>query len=245
MSDIGFWLVIGFVGGLAGFGYGFIVRKHRDLVASIPTSKIRSAAMGMVEVSGKAGSCGNLHRSPFCGKEAVYLEYEVTLHRHKRSTVTLAKFKSDDPFLVEDETGKALVTLEGADLRFDHDHSRSLGPFGIGTGVDELRRGLEILGVKAPSVLGGTVQCQETYILPGDTVYVLGFARSLNEDSAAASVDAPALMLTKEKGQYFCVSDKDEKNVLGSLNVELGLCQYFAPAMSAVCLYFLMGIFHP
>jgi hypothetical protein len=48
------WCVVGFCAGIGLFIYGFRLLQRRRLILDTPFSKIRSAAMGMVEVSGQA-----------------------------------------------------------------------------------------------------------------------------------------------------------------------------------------------
>src|SRR6202023_786701 len=48
------WCGIGFCAGIGLFFYGFRLLQRRRLILDTPFSKIRSASMGMVEVSGLA-----------------------------------------------------------------------------------------------------------------------------------------------------------------------------------------------
>ena len=48
------WCGIGFCAGIGFFFYGFQLLQRRRLILDTPFSKIRSASMGMVEVSGLA-----------------------------------------------------------------------------------------------------------------------------------------------------------------------------------------------
>ena len=48
------WCAIGFCAGIALFLYGFRLLQRRRLILEIPFSKIRSASIGMIEISGLA-----------------------------------------------------------------------------------------------------------------------------------------------------------------------------------------------
>ena len=48
------WCAVGFGAGIGLFVYGFRLLQRRRLLLDTPFSKIRSASMGMVEVSGLA-----------------------------------------------------------------------------------------------------------------------------------------------------------------------------------------------
>ena len=240
-SDLGFYLLLGFAGGIALFIWGLGAKKKKDLVAVIPTSKIRSLAMGTVEVVGKAQPFGKLWKSPFCLKDAVYYKFIVTLHERKKETKTVAEFETNEFFYVEDDTGNVLVDPHGADLRFQQDEHYMVAPFGIGEKPERITEGLARLGIPMPSLgLTRRLECEETYILPGDTVYVLGFAKSPLDGRAAIGDGAVPAVIAKEEGQYFCISDRDEKEVLMDLNVELFMGFYFGPVLTAVCLFFLL-----
>src|SRR5437016_14054561 len=52
--ELQFWCALGFFAGIGLFIYGFRLLQKRRLILDTPFSKIRSAAMGMVEVSGLA-----------------------------------------------------------------------------------------------------------------------------------------------------------------------------------------------
>ena len=62
------------VGGGAVFFYGFNRMKRFQLMNDTPTSKIRSMAMGLVEIKGKASAKKYLN-APFSRDECVYYKY--------------------------------------------------------------------------------------------------------------------------------------------------------------------------
>src|SRR5579864_250676 len=49
-----FWAFVGMAGGLYLFFRGFGILKRKRLILNTPESKIRSASMGLVEISGQA-----------------------------------------------------------------------------------------------------------------------------------------------------------------------------------------------
>ena len=52
-GDLFFWSVVGFGGGIFLFFKGLIWLKQKRLIENLPTSKIRSLAMGLVEIFGE------------------------------------------------------------------------------------------------------------------------------------------------------------------------------------------------
>ena len=88
MSDAGVKL---FVFSLFGLGFGTILffsgfkrYKEKKLIENTPTSKIRSIAMGRVEIAGKVLADKNhLIKSPFSNNDCVYCKW--TVEEYKRS----------------------------------------------------------------------------------------------------------------------------------------------------------------
>jgi len=98
-----------------------------------PTSKIRSLAMGLVEIYGQAlAPQGNNLKSPFSNKDCVYYKYTVEEYRqqgkHKRWVTVLSGDKIR-PFYVRDETGQVLVDPASAkiDIPMDNEYSSGFG----------------------------------------------------------------------------------------------------------------------
>ena len=76
-DGIGFALML-FFGGLALF-YSGLKKLQRDrLIANMPTSKIRSMAMGIVELYGAIQTYEETLTAPFSGKECVYCRVSVS-----------------------------------------------------------------------------------------------------------------------------------------------------------------------
>ncbi|MBS0003245.1 MAG: hypothetical protein KFF45_09250, partial [Thioalkalivibrio sp.] len=112
------------VGGLlvlAGGGlYGFLrYSRLLRLIADIPTARIRSAPQGLVQLEGTADWLpGPEIIAPLSGLPCVWYRYRVEekrgLGRRNRRRVTVAQGKSDDLFLLRDDTGECVVDPDGA-----------------------------------------------------------------------------------------------------------------------------------
>ncbi|MBW2968259.1 hypothetical protein KY362_07270, partial [Candidatus Woesearchaeota archaeon] len=71
------YLVIGFGFGIYLFIKGFSWFRLKRMVENIPTSKIRSLAMGLVEIYGSVVLFEDkVLKSPFTGKDCVYYKYK-------------------------------------------------------------------------------------------------------------------------------------------------------------------------
>lgn len=104
--------VMGFFAGVSSFYKGFLLLKKKRLIENTPTSKIRSIAMGLVEVYGKVVPYNeNLLMSQFSKKKCVYYRYIVEELRGGKSKnwETIQKSEEAVPFYLQDDTGSVLV----------------------------------------------------------------------------------------------------------------------------------------
>ncbi|PHS23405.1 MAG: hypothetical protein COA83_09960 [Methylophaga sp.] len=109
------------------YAFYLMVKKHHitRLIENTPTSKIRSAAQGYVELNGKAKLMdGASIVSPISGRACVWYRYkiekEVTHRDSKGNTTTswqtIKSASSDELFLIEDETGRCIIDPDDADV---------------------------------------------------------------------------------------------------------------------------------
>jgi hypothetical protein len=110
------YAVFGFVAGWVLFIKGFKMLWAGRVVQNTPTSKIRSLAVGLVEISGTALQQYKL-LAPFSKVRCVY--YHSILQQWRRSHnsgkwVTIGEYVSNFPFFVQDDTAAVLVDPQGA-----------------------------------------------------------------------------------------------------------------------------------
>jgi hypothetical protein len=241
-QPIFFWCCAAFAGGFALFAYGFILRSRRKLIENIPTSKVRSMAVGLVELQGAAREFGKPLVSPFSGESCVHYEYHVEELRssgRNRYWATVVKYKSSECFYLEDETGKVLVNPKGADLRLAVDRRYSTELFSSrDAGI--FLAGLDRLGISTTSFgFRRTLRGKEIYVQPGDKIYALGTALPLPAILGGPTEQNP-LWIEKGAGNYYCISDKSEKELLASMLWTMILALYGGPALTLASGYFLM-----
>lgn len=87
----------------------------------LPTSPVRSAAAGLVEVKGRAVAAGETLTSPFAERACLLCQYVI----HSSSSSDESPFPADFgvvgvPFYVEDDTGRMLVRPAGAEINLPH-----------------------------------------------------------------------------------------------------------------------------
>ena len=112
------WCFIAFCAGIALFFYGFRLLQRRRLILDTPFSKIRSASMGMVEISGLATGPYTM-QAPITGRPCYYfrtLVWEWKQHGKNKEWVKIAGECMHVPFFLDDNTGRMLIDPRGADL---------------------------------------------------------------------------------------------------------------------------------
>jgi hypothetical protein len=117
------WCGIGLCAGLFIFFQGFRLLQRRHLILDTPLSKIRSASMGMVELSGLAVGPYTMPapitaRPCYCYRTFVW---EWKQSGKNKQWVKVAAECMHVPFFLDDNTGKVMVDPRGADLDLHRD----------------------------------------------------------------------------------------------------------------------------
>ncbi len=115
--------MIGICAGIYLFVHGFILLKRRKLILNTPASKVRSAPLGLVELSGLAAGPYTViapitERSCYFHRTIVW-EWK----RQGRSSrwVRVAAECMHVPFFLDDNTGKVMIDPTGAELDLHRD----------------------------------------------------------------------------------------------------------------------------
>jgi hypothetical protein len=116
-DDFPAYMAMGFVGGLLLFYRGFRTFRKYRVVADTPETPIRSIAMGLARVHGKAmGS--DLVSSPVTHSRCLFYKVVVEKYVSHGDSSGWVKFRTDADgveFHLEDFSGKVLVDARGAD----------------------------------------------------------------------------------------------------------------------------------
>ena len=117
-DDVWFYIAAGALGGVYLFYRGFRTLQRERLIRDTPTSKIRSASIGLVEVSGLAVGPYTVP-APISGLPCYY--YRTTAWQWQRrgksnEWVKVADESLHVPFFIDDNTGRLLVDPRGADM---------------------------------------------------------------------------------------------------------------------------------
>lgn len=217
---------------LAGGVYSFYIfvkkLKHYLLIKDIPTSKIRSAAMGIVELKGKTVP-KHLIFSPFSRKSCVYYRYRVEEYRKRHSKdgiryswEQIASGEKRISFYLEDETGKALIMPDeaeimapvkakryqshamaiGMDRKFFKHFEENFASKDVdlkSLGITDRHSGMNMVGDR---------RFFEHYIEPEEKLYILGSAFSSKKDGISIVVSSG------KNEKTFIISNKSEKSLL-------------------------------
>ncbi len=243
-AKVFFYLCAGVIFGVIGFFRGFGLRTKKKLIENIPTSTVRAAAMGLVEIKGTARKFRGTVRTPFSKAESVFYHYKVEEYRSSGKSghwVTLKEFSTPEWFYLEDETGKILINPVNAELYLNADRKYQLGAFGSGKDPQVFEQGLTELGIDPHGFLNidKQLRCTETYVVPGDPVYIMGTAVK-NPLVELAATGSENLCVQKEGDTFFCISDESEKDLLASMAWQMCLFLYGGPILTVTCLFFLI-----
>ncbi|MDD2714650.1 MAG: hypothetical protein PHW04_02020 [Candidatus Wallbacteria bacterium] len=258
-SDPVVYAAIGFFAGLYFFYSGFQKLRLKRTIENTPTSKIRSMAMGLVEVNGKALGRKNL-LSPMHLKPCVYFQWKVdqwVSSKNGGHWSLLSKGESNEAFFIEDDTARAIVFPEGATMNLKTDYCREFSSFS--TLPAELTAFLKQKHINYESLFGGhrRLRFTEIFIAPNDGLYILGTAAFWQKKADADNLDNPDPDLAAQmksmalednkcvasirKGeQWFYLSDSSEKDILSSLGWWAPFAIFGGPLLTLVCMIYLL-----
>lgn len=123
-GDLGFWLLVLAValggGGWRAFRWLHVARMLEDT----PTSRVRSAAQGYVELAGRARVLpGATNLAPLTQRPCVWWRFRIQRRTGSASRSgrraqwqTLQSGRSEQPFLLDDGTGECIVHPAGAEV---------------------------------------------------------------------------------------------------------------------------------
>src|SRR3989338_5507351 len=107
------WPIIWGITGLFITYTGFYQLKIKRLIENTPTSKIRSIAMGLVEIFGEVIPFNKeIIKSPFTNTNCVFYSYTIEEYRSSgknRKWILIKKDTSNNKFYLKDETGQVLI----------------------------------------------------------------------------------------------------------------------------------------
>jgi len=227
-GDLFFWSIAGFGGGIFLFFRGLLWLKQKRLIENLPTSKIRSLAMGLVEIFGEVVPAEKrILKSPFSNRDCVYYRYKIEEYRSSGKSGHWATVKKDENsvhFYLKDCTGMVLVDPTGAKMDIPKDNA-----FSSGLGKDppeQVKKFLKSQGLSFEGFLLGInkkMRYTEHFIEPGDKLYILGTAKDnpFMEEATAKHGMEDVMIGKGEHEKIYYISDRQEKDLLKKLNFKV------------------------
>jgi hypothetical protein len=233
--------------GIIVFLVGFKWFSKKRLIENMPTSKIRSLAMGLVEINGVVVPL-ELLDSPINKKKCVYYKFKVEreeTYRDKEGNtrtrwVTIDQDQKDTRFYLKDNTAQVLVEPKGAQVNIKTDfHNVEYRGGALSGAILSFVSGRPWAGSK-DKYGGGKLRFTEWYIEPNDSLYILGTAGDNPYfEETKAQRNEQDIMIQKAKEIYF-ISDKSEKELLKSLKWKSILGILFGPILAIGGLFIIL-----
>ena len=244
------------------FWRGFRQLRTLRLIENTPTARIRSMAMGLVEVRGRVSSRSTL-TAPFSGQNCAYWQVDISIRGRNRGTWNVIhRSASGSPFFIADDTGVAMIYPHGSDCR-------------IRFGTEE-----ECFGLMPPSLYAeylhehsslmtqsarlGMLRFRERLLEEGQEVYVLGTATPRSQARVVSEGDAlddtgtygsgiarirehdreyTAVIRQGENDRTFIISQEQERDLVTGLRLKAGAMILGGPPIALFGLgYWLMAL---
>lgn len=205
-GDLPIWCAIAFVAGIALFIYGFMLLQRRRLILDTPFSKIRSASMGMVEISGLADGPYTL-TAPVTARACYYyrtLVWEWKQSGKNKAWVKIAGECMHVPFFVDDNTGRVLVDPRGADLDLHRDFEQEFSD-SFFTTKEPVPGNVRSFLMRHGVSTNNKIKVEEFCIKPKNALFILGtltenpgieVAPTAIRDEDTSSLSPPGFSLT-------------------------------------------------
>jgi hypothetical protein len=186
-SSFWFWTAALSVLALLSLYFAFHSLYRARLIEDTPTSRIRSAHQGYVELIGEAAMMnGEPVIAPLSGTPCCWWRYKVE-HKDDKGWRVTRRDQSVSLFLLRDETGECIIDPEGAGVS-PSEKSIWYGPnpmpsAGPDPRVSSQRSHHSLFGghVTLNNPFGGNYRYTEETLMPGDPLYAIGLFKSMGE----------------------------------------------------------------
>lgn len=217
MDPFEYWLILAAVAAAGAWGFvrGFRWWNWARLIEDTPTSRVRSAAQGYVELIGTGRRMqGAPVIAPLSKRPCTWWSY--TVERRTRDTRDRTRWKvvnrrvSDALFYLEDETGRCIVDPEGADVL----------PTASDTWVGDTP--LPVAGPPAHRGFrgfGSDYRYRESRMHDGDPLYAIGWFRTENNIQPGAVDEEVAALLRQWKRNPATLMQRFDSDADGTLTL--------------------------
>ncbi len=251
-NEILYYALFGLGLGLFLFFKGFQWLREKRLIENIPTSKIRSLAMGLVEIFGKVLPTNEgVVLSPFSNTKCVYYRYLVEEYRQQGKNsnwVTINTGKYLHPFYLKDNTGQVLVDPDDAEISIPLSYEYKSG-FGKST-PGTIKTFLSGINVSSNTLFGlnRNLRYREYFIKPQENLYVIGTAgdNPHMEESSSIKNEEDIMIQKGNTKQFYFISNKGEKEILKRFKWKIAAGLFGGSILSLICLSIILinlGVF--
>jgi hypothetical protein len=201
-------VALAFVGAFAGvylFYRGFRLFQRKRLILNTPASKIRSAAMGLVEINGLADGPYTM-LAPITGVPCYYfhtMAWQWQQEGRNSKWVKVADESLHVPFFLDDNTGRVLVDPQGAEMDIHHDFHDEFGT-GLFSSSFEMPPNIDDFLVRHGVSTDKKIKIDEYCIKPKNALFVLG---TLAQNPGLTVSATPVRSLTEENAVSLRIPD--------------------------------------
>ncbi|MCU7842405.1 MAG: E3 ubiquitin ligase family protein [Candidatus Thiodiazotropha sp. (ex Monitilora ramsayi)] len=222
-----FWSALLALSAVLSLYYSFRNLHRARLIEDTPTSRIRSAHQGYVELIGEAAIMkGERILSPLSSTSCCWWRYKVE-RKNDKGWRTQRSGVSDSLFLLRDETGECIIDPEDAQVSpsekniwYGPNATPGAGPDrGMGTNQSNFR----VMGVNISvhNTFGGDYRYTEETIMPGDPLYAIGLFKSVGEiDRQAMRDEMIKGRLRQWKTDHAALLEKFDRNRDGQIDLD-------------------------
>ncbi len=198
-DDFWIWAICLLIATIVGFFFAFKNMHNKRIIEDTPTSKIRSAAQGYLELIGHGYLMeGQPIISPLTGSTCTWYEFKVEERRQSGKNsewVTIRKGISDELFLIKDETGQCIIDPEGAHVtvsRKDVWYGGSSSPMGNPLAAGKKRSFFS--GV----FVSNKYRYTEKLLHSGESLYAIGLYKTVGGAGSHFDVNADVREVIRE-----------------------------------------------
>ena len=166
---------VAIAGGLYFFFVGFHLLARKRLLLTTPTSKIRSAALGLVEVNGMAAGPYTMP-APITGKPC-FLYHTTAWQRRVGKEKDWEKVADETlhlPFFINDSTGQLLIEPLGADLDLHRDFREEYDTSFFSSNLNNVSPRVSVFLARHGIVPSRHLRIEERLIKPEDALFIAG-----------------------------------------------------------------------
>ncbi len=219
MTPGGFWFWTAVLAVVALIAFGFLWHHFRRarIIEDTPTSKVRSAAQGFVELEGwgKPVPGGDVV-APLTGLPCLWFRYKVEeYHRdgNRSSWRTLDSGLSDQNFLLDDNTGTCVVDPDGAEI--------TPSTKDVWTGATRRPADKPKGFAAAALAMGRRYRYTEERLVKDDFIYALGYFETIGGGRISFDYDATIRDVIAEwKRDYQQMLERFDINNDGEIDME-------------------------